>query len=69
MRKSRDMRQLNFLSRENPGVAPCRTSGQHAHMRNSHNLQFNNTFSTLGDAFFSQVQPAALTDPYLVSAN
>lgn len=69
MRKSRSMRQLNFLFRENRGVAPCRASGQHEHMKNFANLQFNNTFSTLGDGFFSQVQPAALSDPYLVSAN
>jgi uncharacterized protein YdiU (UPF0061 family) len=38
-------------------------------MKSFGKLQFNNTFSTLGDAFFSQVQPAALADPYLVSAN
>ena len=69
MRKSGSLYQRNFLFRENPGVAPWRDSEQHERMKNSDMLQFNNTFHTLGDAFFSQVQPAALTDPYLVSAN
>jgi len=32
-------------------------------------LRFNNTFSSLGDRFFSRVQPTPLADPYLISVN
>lgn len=32
-------------------------------------LVFDNTFSALGERFFSSVQPTPLTDPYLVSVN
>lgn len=69
MLKPAGLRQLNSFFRGFSGVAPCVINGQHEDMNAFEQLRFNNTFSGLGDGFFSRVEPTPLSDPYLVSAN